>query len=91
MTLVFAEKPSAHGIIHRQFRAAENVIGNARGILGDQWHGSFAQCCRLRTGILKQSTEPSLHGAASTTPTALFFGVVVCGNSPIGICGELVP
>ena len=84
LELAFAEKPSTHFVIHGQLGAAEDVIGNARGIFCDQRHGFFPQCRGLRTGILKQSTEPPLNSAASTTQAAMTFCVLGCRSGPIG-------
>jgi hypothetical protein len=44
----FAKKPRAHLFVQGQIGTAKNVIRNACGILGDQWHGSCPQRCCFR-------------------------------------------
>lgn len=44
MESAFAKKSRTHLFAQWQVGAAEYVIGNACGILGNQWHGSRPQC-----------------------------------------------
>lgn len=48
MESAFAKKPRTHLFGQRQLGAAKNVIRNACGILGNQWHGSGPQCLCFR-------------------------------------------
>jgi len=54
LKLAFTEESCPHVVIHRQVRATENMIWNARRILGDERHGFLAQCSRIGRRILKE-------------------------------------
>jgi hypothetical protein len=72
MGLAFAEQASTNVIVHRQIRAAEKMVWNAGGVLGETFG---AEKCDWYGRFIGAEFSP-----LSFAPSNLFFWNLYCGH-----------
>ena len=77
-------------LVKWQVGAAENVIGDPRGIFGDSWQRLRPRCRCFRRCVLKKCAHPFFHFVAGVKTAPMQFGVAMTCGVPIGIAREFV-